>query len=216
MSCGQPTTAASATRTILTLGDAFSGLLLAAHLHRRAWAPSLALANRFAAALCGHAGAVAAGPVGGDGVHRRTGLQAHLLQDGLHIGLEGALQQLGGGQRVVGLLGGVQPRAGVLHADAPAGAARHAAGAGAAERGAAHARAVSSSDEAAPAAGPTPFERLGGEAGVRAIVDRDGVLALFTRGLRTRLLANGVQGFVFTVLFRYFEGERCHSHHKQH
>jgi hemoglobin len=31
---------------------------------------------------------------------------------------------------------------------------------------------VSSSDEAAPAAGPSPFERLGGEPGVRAIVDR--------------------------------------------
>jgi fructokinase len=41
-------------------GDAFSGLLLAAHLHRRAWAPSLALANRFAAALCSHAGAAPA------------------------------------------------------------------------------------------------------------------------------------------------------------
>ncbi len=31
---------------------------------------------------------------------------------------------------------------------------------------------MSRSDEAAPSAGPSPFERLGGEPGVRAIVDR--------------------------------------------
>ena len=37
-----------------------SGLLLAAHGQRRAWAPSLRLANRFAAAMCGQPGAAPA------------------------------------------------------------------------------------------------------------------------------------------------------------
>ncbi len=43
-------------------GDAFSACLLAAHLHGRAWAPALALANRFAAALCGQVGASTSDP----------------------------------------------------------------------------------------------------------------------------------------------------------
>lgn len=43
-------------------GDAFSACLLAAHLQGKAWGPSLALANRFAAALCGQAGASPSDP----------------------------------------------------------------------------------------------------------------------------------------------------------
>jgi fructokinase len=43
-------------------GDAFSACLLAAHLQRKEWAASLALANRFAAAICGQAGASASDP----------------------------------------------------------------------------------------------------------------------------------------------------------
>jgi fructokinase len=43
-------------------GDAFSACLLAAHLQGKAWAPSLALANRFAAAICGQAGASPSDP----------------------------------------------------------------------------------------------------------------------------------------------------------
>jgi fructokinase len=43
-------------------GDAFSACLLAAHLHGRAWVPALVLANRFAAALCGQAGASTSDP----------------------------------------------------------------------------------------------------------------------------------------------------------
>jgi fructokinase len=43
-------------------GDAFSACLLAAHLQRKAWAPALQLANRFAAALCGQRGAAPADP----------------------------------------------------------------------------------------------------------------------------------------------------------
>ena len=39
-----------------------SAFLLAAHLQGRAWAPALALANRFSAAMCGQAGASASDP----------------------------------------------------------------------------------------------------------------------------------------------------------
>lgn len=43
-------------------GDAFSACLLAAHLHGKDWAAGLALANRFAAAICGQAGASPSDP----------------------------------------------------------------------------------------------------------------------------------------------------------
>jgi len=43
-------------------GDAFSACLLAACLQGKAWAAALALANRFAAALCGQAGASPSDP----------------------------------------------------------------------------------------------------------------------------------------------------------
>jgi len=37
------------------------------------------------------------------------------------------------------------------------------------------------------------------------VVKQDGLVGLFTRGLKTRLLANGVQGMMFTVLWKNFE-----------
>lgn len=40
---------------------------------------------------------------------------------------------------------------------------------------------------------------------VRDIVKADGVVGLFGRGLQTRILANGVQGILFSVLWKYFE-----------
>jgi hypothetical protein len=39
----------------------------------------------------------------------------------------------------------------------------------------------------------------------RSIISKDGVLALFTRGLRTRLLANALQASVFAVVWKYLE-----------
>ncbi len=42
---------------------------------------------------------------------------------------------------------------------------------------------------------------------VQDIVKRDGWVGLFGRGLKTRLLANGVQGMLFSVLWKYFENE---------
>eukprot|EP01052_Picozoa_sp_SAG31_P040550 SAG31_NODE_5898_length_2267_cov_1.315959_2_plen_129_part_00 len=37
------------------------------------------------------------------------------------------------------------------------------------------------------------------------VIKKDGLVGLFTRGLQTRLLANGVQGMMFTVLWKHFE-----------
>uniref|UniRef100_A0A0A9Z085 Peroxisomal adenine nucleotide transporter 1 n=1 Tax=Lygus hesperus TaxID=30085 RepID=A0A0A9Z085_LYGHE len=40
---------------------------------------------------------------------------------------------------------------------------------------------------------------------VKHIIHDDGVVGLFGRGLRTRLLANGMQGLLFSVLWKYFD-----------
>mmetsp|Transcript_18036 Transcript_18036/g.72263 ORF Transcript_18036/g.72263 Transcript_18036/m.72263 type:complete len:379 (+) Transcript_18036:176-1312(+) len=41
---------------------------------------------------------------------------------------------------------------------------------------------------------------------VRNVLEEDGLVGLLTRGLKTRLIANGVQGVLFTVLWKSFEG----------
>mmetsp|Transcript_7173 Transcript_7173/g.10924 ORF Transcript_7173/g.10924 Transcript_7173/m.10924 type:complete len:306 (+) Transcript_7173:259-1176(+) len=40
---------------------------------------------------------------------------------------------------------------------------------------------------------------------MRQVVDKDGVAGLFGRGLKTRILANGMQGIMFKVLWKLFE-----------
>ena len=40
---------------------------------------------------------------------------------------------------------------------------------------------------------------------VKLIIEKDGVMGLFGRGLQTRLLTNSIQGAVFSVLWRYFQ-----------
>jgi len=40
---------------------------------------------------------------------------------------------------------------------------------------------------------------------VQLVVSKDGVLGLFGRGLKTRILANGVQGLMFSVLWKWFQ-----------
>ena len=40
---------------------------------------------------------------------------------------------------------------------------------------------------------------------VQLILEKDGVVGLFGRGLQTRLLTNSIQGAVFSVLWRYFQ-----------
>jgi hypothetical protein len=41
----------------------------------------------------------------------------------------------------------------------------------------------------------------------RNIVNNDGMIGLFTRGLGTKLVTNGIQGMVFTILFDYLQNK---------
>lgn len=38
----------------------------------------------------------------------------------------------------------------------------------------------------------------------RAVIAQDGLRGLFGRGLKTRILANGLQGLMFSILWRFF------------
>jgi hypothetical protein len=40
---------------------------------------------------------------------------------------------------------------------------------------------------------------------VKEILETDGVLGLMGRGLKTRILTNGIQGLMFSVLWKSFE-----------
>ena len=40
---------------------------------------------------------------------------------------------------------------------------------------------------------------------VQMIIEKDGLMGLFGRGLQTRLLTNCIQGAIFSVLFKYFQ-----------
>lgn len=40
---------------------------------------------------------------------------------------------------------------------------------------------------------------------VRAVIGTDGVKGLLGRGLKTRILANGLQGLIFSVLWKFFQ-----------
>ena len=39
------------------------------------------------------------------------------------------------------------------------------------------------------------------------IIAKDGIAGLFGRGLSTRIITNGMQGMLFTVIWRYLEKE---------
>ncbi|KAJ7485097.1 mitochondrial carrier domain-containing protein [Mycena galericulata] len=47
--------------------------------------------------------------------------------------------------------------------------------------------------------------RIGYFDAAREVIAADGLIGLFGRGLKTRILANGLQGLMFTVLWRFFE-----------
>ena len=47
--------------------------------------------------------------------------------------------------------------------------------------------------------------RIGYLDAARAVVAIDGVRGLLGRGLKTRILANGLQGLIFSVLWKYFQ-----------
>jgi hypothetical protein len=40
---------------------------------------------------------------------------------------------------------------------------------------------------------------------VKDIVKTDGVIGLFGRGLKTKIISNGIQGIMFTILLKYFQ-----------
>jgi hypothetical protein len=46
--------------------------------------------------------------------------------------------------------------------------------------------------------------RIGYWAAAKAVIAVDGVQGLFGRGLKTRILANGLQGLMFSVLWKFF------------
>ncbi|CAK9021668.1 Mediator of DNA damage checkpoint protein 1 [Durusdinium trenchii] len=50
----------------------------------------------------------------------------------------------------------------------------------------------------------TSLTRTGFWAAARGIITQEGFLGLWSRGLKTRILANGIQGSLFTVGWRYF------------
>lgn len=51
----------------------------------------------------------------------------------------------------------------------------------------------------------TSSEKISYAKAAKTIIDQDGLLGLFGRGLKTRILANGVQGLMFSVLWKYFD-----------
>ena len=40
---------------------------------------------------------------------------------------------------------------------------------------------------------------------VRDVIAKDGVIGMMGRGLKTKILSNGIQGIMFSVLWKYFE-----------
>ena len=40
---------------------------------------------------------------------------------------------------------------------------------------------------------------------VRSVVEKDGLLGLFGRGLRTRIITNGMQGLMFSILWKLID-----------
>jgi hypothetical protein len=51
----------------------------------------------------------------------------------------------------------------------------------------------------------TAGEEITYQEALALVLDKDGLLGLFGRGLQTRLLTNAIQGALFSVLFKYFQ-----------
>ncbi len=49
---------------------------------------------------------------------------------------------------------------------------------------------------------------------VQLVVEKDGVIGLFGRGLKTRLITNGLQGLMFSVLWRLIDEKMNGVRHK--
>lgn len=48
-------------------------------------------------------------------------------------------------------------------------------------------------------------EKISYSSSIKEIVKKDGVLSLFGRGLKTKIISNGIQGSLFAVLWKYIE-----------
>ena len=59
---------------------------------------------------------------------------------------------------------------------------------------------VTTSARAAPATLATLFRQC-----AKQITEEHGVMELFGRGLKTRLLANGMQGIMFSIMWKYLD-----------
>jgi Mitochondrial carrier protein len=72
---------------------------------------------------------------------------------------------------------------------------------------------INNNDMMTTATIPTPQEAIITKGGkelsypevVALIIEKDGLMGLFGRGLQTRILTNAIQGAVFSVLWRYFQ-----------
>ncbi|GAA5911125.1 uncharacterized protein JCM6883_004279 [Sporobolomyces salmoneus] len=58
----------------------------------------------------------------------------------------------------------------------------------------------------------TAQEDIGYRQATREIIKKEGLKGLFGRGLRTRLLANGLQGIIFSVLWKLFQDLLSNGH----
>lgn len=57
----------------------------------------------------------------------------------------------------------------------------------------------------------THAENISYPRAVKDVIAKDGVIGLFGRGLKTRLLANGIQGLMFSVLWTHFSKKLDHK-----
>lgn len=51
----------------------------------------------------------------------------------------------------------------------------------------------------------TSAEQISYLEAAQGIIDKEGWMGLFGRGLKTRILTNGMQGMMFSVCWRYFD-----------
>ena len=51
----------------------------------------------------------------------------------------------------------------------------------------------------------THTENISYSNAARQIIDKDGWMGLFGRGLKTRIITNGMQGLMFSVMWKYMD-----------
>ena len=51
----------------------------------------------------------------------------------------------------------------------------------------------------------THLEKISYSTAIRQVIEKDGVISLFGRGLKTKIVSNGIQGSMFAVLWKFIE-----------